>query len=70
MRPPSPPDDLRNDIIMFKTYFKRHIRIVISVGIFLFSFSLRLNLLSEFKAPRMLMHGSYRQPVLCYLKRP
>ena len=47
---------------------------VIAAGIFLFSFSLRSSLFleieSEFKAPRMLMHGSYRQPVLCYLKRP
>ena len=59
---------------MFKTHFQRHIRIVIAVGIFLFSFSLRSSLFleieSEFKAPRMLMHGSYRQTVLCYLKRP
>ena len=54
---------------MFKTHFKRHIRIIISVGIFLFCFSLRstlfLEIKPEFKAPRMLMHGSYRQPVLC-----
>ena len=71
-RASSSPDDYRNDIKMFKTYFKRHFRIVISVGISLFSFSLRsthfLEIESEFKALQMLMHGSYRQPVLCYQK--